>query len=149
MTGPIWLFLTALAATIFCTAVNCYTYRLAYPLWRWVVAKNFGALHKEYLRRLAPVITAPHVVMFFASGLLLRWRPLFFTLHATIVLFILDAGVVLVSLLAAGPIHSRFERTGTLDDSGLNRLIAISAVRSLMMLAASAVMLYPLSRILH
>ncbi len=145
MTWTVWLFLTATFSTIFCTAVNCYTYRLAYPLWRWVGPQDFGTLHKDYLRRLGPVITAPHVVMFFASGMLLRWRPPFFTLTSAIALFTLDAGVVLISLLAAAPIHNRLERTGTLHDAGLRRLVSISAARSLMMLAASAITLYSIA----
>ena len=39
------LFILAVLSTTFCAAVNAYTYRLAYPLWRWVGAKEFGTLH--------------------------------------------------------------------------------------------------------
>ncbi len=142
------LVLTAAFATFFCTAVNCYTLRLAYPLWRWVGRAEFGALHKAYLRLLSPVITFPHIVMFFASGALLRWRPGWVSFTEAAWLFALDAGVVAVSAFWAGPIHSRFEHAGVADEPGLRRLIQISALRSVMMLAASGLVCWWLYRAL-
>ncbi len=134
------LFSLATFSTFFCTAINAYTLRLAYPLWRVVPPEAFTALHREYLRRLTPVITLPHIVMFFSSALLLRWRPISFGLRDAVLLFVLDAGVVVVSAFAAGPIHSRFGRTGHLDSPGLVLLIRISALRTAMMLAASCLL---------
>ena len=134
------LFALATFSTVFCTAVNAYTLRLAYPLWCVVPREAFAAYHREYLRRLTPVITFPHVVMFFSSALLLRWRPASFSLQEAILLFGLDAGVVVISALAAGPIHSRFERTGRLDEPGLTWLLRISVLRTGMMLAASGLL---------
>lgn len=131
------LFLLAAFATIFCTAVNCYTLRVAYPLWRWVGPAEFGALHKAYLRLLGPVITFPHIVMFLASGALLRWRSGFFPLRSAICLFVLASLVIAVSAFWAGPIHSRFERAGAWDERGLRTLIRISVLRSVLLLAAS------------
>jgi hypothetical protein len=133
------LFVAAALSTIFCTAVNCYTYRLAYPLWSFVGKAEFRTLHREYLRLLSPVITFPHIVMFFASAGLLWQRPASLSLAAAAALFVLDAGVVVVSAFWAGPIHSRFERTGTADENGLRTLIQISLLRSGMMLAASSI----------
>jgi hypothetical protein len=130
-------FVIAAFATIFCTAVNCYTARIAYPLWRQVDPASFGAFHREYLRLLAPVITLPHIVMFFASAALLRWRPACVSLPQAAALFALDAAVVALSAFWAGPIHSRFERTGLLDQTGISTLIRISVLRSVLMLAAS------------
>ncbi len=112
MNWPVLLLLAAAGATVFCTAVNCYTFCLAYPLWRWVGPAEFGALHRAYLRLLGPVITFPHIVMFFASGALLRWRPGWLPFAQAVWLFALDASVVAVSAFWAGPIHSRFERIG-------------------------------------
>ncbi len=132
------LFALATFSTFFCAAVNAYTLRLAYPLWRAVPPQAFAALHREYLRRLTPVITLPHVVMFWASGLLLRWHPAAFSLRDAIFLFTFDAAVIVLSAFAAGPIHSCFERTGFLDAPGLLRLLQISALRTGLMLAASA-----------
>ena len=134
------LFALATFSTFFCTAVNAYTLRLAYPLWRSVPPAAFAALHREYLRRLTPVITLPHVTMFFSSALLLRWRPACFDLRDATLLFALDAGVVAVSAFAAGPIHSRFERTGQLDDAGMTGLLRISTLRTVLMLAASGLL---------
>jgi hypothetical protein len=141
------LFVAAAFSTVFCTAVNCYTWRLAYPLWRAVPSAGFAAVHREYLRLLAPVITLPHIVMFLSSGLLLWRRPLLLSFRAAALLFVLDAGVVAISAFGAGPIHTRMERSGRLDPEGLRTLIQISALRSLMMLAASALVaaiLWPL-----
>ena len=139
------LFAFATFSTFFCAAVNAYTLRLAYPLWRVVPPTAFAALHREYLRRLTPVITLPHIAMFFSSGLLLRWRPFSFRLRDAVVLFALDAGVVAVSAFAAGPIHSRFERTGCLEDAGLARLLQISVVRTALMLTASLLLCMPIA----
>jgi hypothetical protein len=131
------IFVLAAFATIFCAAVNCYTARIAYPLWRQVDPPGFGAFHREYLRLLAPVITVPHIVMFFASAALLRWRPACVTLPEAVALFALDAAVVALSAFWAGPIHSRFERAGVIDQPGIATLIRISVLRSILMLAAS------------
>lgn len=144
MIWPAVLLLVAAFATIFCTAVNCYTLRLAYPLWRWVGKAEFGALHQAYLRLLGPVITFPHIVMFFASGALFCWRPRWFSLADASWLFLLDAGVVAVSAFSAGPIHSRFEKAGLADEAGLRRLIQISALRSVLMLLASGLVCWRL-----
>ncbi len=140
------LFALAIFSTFFCTAVNAYTLRIAYPLWRAVPPEAFAAHHREYLRRLTPVITLPHIVMFFSSASLLRWRPSSFRLRDAVVLFVLDAGVVAVSAFAAGPIHSRFERTGHLDPAGLTLLLRISALRTVSMLAASGLLCLRIAR---
>ncbi len=134
-------FLTALFSTVFCTAVNCYTYRLAYPLWRKVHEDDFAALHREYLRQLNPIITAPHIILFFSSGALLLWRPPMLSLSAALVGFSLNTAVILVSAFVAGPVHDRFTRRQRLEPAGLRRLIQISALRSILMLTASAVYL--------
>lgn len=134
-------FLAALFSTIFCTAVNCYTYRLAYPLWRKVSAEGFPALHREYLRQLNPVITLPHVVMFFSSGALLFRRPALLSLPVAVATFGLNTVVIVVSAFAAGPVHTRFTRRQSCDEGGLRRLIGISALRSVLMLTASALYL--------
>lgn len=137
MNWPNALLLLAAFSNVFCTAINCYTLRLAYPLWRWVGPPEFGALHKAYLRLLGPVITFPHIVMFLASGALLRWRPGWLSGGQAGLLLVLDALVIAVSAFWAGPIHSRFERNGALDEAGLARLIHISALRSVLMLTTS------------
>ncbi len=139
MNYRVLLFVIAAFATVFCTAVNAYTLRIAYPLWQWVAPADFSAVHQNYLRLLGPVITFPHIVMFFASAGLLRWRPEWFSLQEAIWLFALDAAVVAVSAFWAGPIHSGFERTGVLDAAGLHGLLVISALRTVMMLGACAV----------
>ena len=142
MTLPGCLFALATFSTFFCAAINAYTLRRAYPLWRAVPPEAFAALHREYLRRLTPVITLPHVVMFFSSALLLRWHPSSFPLGDAILLFTLDAAVVAVSAFAAGPIHSRFERSGRLDAPGLARLLQLSALRTARTLAVSALLCF-------
>jgi hypothetical protein len=136
---PAVLFAIAAFSTIFCTAVNAYTYRLAYPLWRHVGQRDFATLHREYLRLLTPVITLPHIVMFFASAALIWRRPVCLSQPSAIVLFALNATVVAVSAFWAGPIHTRFTRTASLDERGLKSLVRISALRTVLMLAASAI----------
>ena len=130
------IFMVAVFATLFCAAVNAYTYQVAYPLWRSVGAAELPALHSEYLRRLWPVITVPHVVMFFASGALILRRPIFLPLWWAVVLFGLEAGVVIVSAFAAGPIHGRITKLGVLEDAGYRRLMGISLMRVVMMALA-------------
>ena len=130
------IFVVAVFATLFCAAVNAYTYQVAYPLWRSVGAAELPALHSEYLRRLWPVITVPHVVMFFASGALILRRPMFLPLWCAVVLFGLEAGVVVISAFAAGPIHGRITKLGVLDDTGYRRLMGISLMRVAMMALA-------------
>ena len=53
-----------------------------------------------------------------------------------------------VSAFWAGPIHSRFTRAGATDRPGLRTLLRISALRSLLMLAASALVCWSMARAL-
>lgn len=134
------IFVVAMFATFFCATVNFYTYQVGYPLWRSVGAAELPALHREYLRRLWPVITLPHVVMFFASAAFVWRRPAFVPLWAAMLVFGLDAGVVLVSAFAAGPMHARISKLGVLDDRGYRGLMSVSAMRVVMMALASGLM---------
>jgi hypothetical protein len=134
------VFVVAMFATVFCAAVNGYTYQVAYPLWRSVGEKELAGMHREYLRRLWPVITVPHVVMFFASGALIWLRPAFMPLWTAVLVFALDAGVVVVSAFAAGPIHDRITKLGAMDETGYRGLMSISAMRVVMMALASGMM---------
>jgi hypothetical protein len=134
------IFVVAMFATLFCAAVNAYTYQVAYPLWRSVGAAELPALHRDYLRRLWPVITLPHIVMFFAGAALVWRRPAFMPLWTAVLIFALEAGVVLVSAFAAGPMHARITKLGVLDDRGYRGLMSISAMRVVMMALASGLM---------
>jgi hypothetical protein len=129
-------------STFFCTAVNCYTFRIAYPLWGFVGQDAFAEVHREYMRRLDWIITVPHVAMFFSTALLIAVRPAFVGRMGAMVLFALCAAVVGVSAFAAGPVHDRFTRTGIADAAGLRRLVRISALRVGLMLAASGLLSY-------
>ena len=129
-------FLTTLVSTFFCTAVNCYTVQIAYPLWRSVAGDHFPALHQEYLKRLWPVITLPQIVMFFASAGLLWRRATYVDAWHAATIFGLNSAVIIISAFVAGPIHSRFTRERALDEPGLRRLIAISAIRVGLMLCS-------------
>ena len=134
-----WIFGLTVFATVFCAAVNAYTYQVAYPLWRHV-GGALPEVHREYLRRLWPVITVPHVVMFFASGALVFLHPAWVPGWCAVVVFGLDAGVVFVSAFAAGPIHDRITKAGVMDDGDYRGLMRISAARVVMMAVASMVM---------
>jgi hypothetical protein len=134
------IFVLTLFATVFCAAVNGYTYQVAYPLWRSVSDAELAGMHREYLKRLWPVITVPHVVMFFASGALIWRRPEFVPLWVAVVVFALDAAVVAVSAVAAGPIHDRITKLGKMDEMGYRGLMSISAMRVVMMALACGLM---------
>jgi hypothetical protein len=139
MAGRI-VYVVAMMAMVFCAAVNAYTLQVAYPLWRVVGAGEFGAVHREYLRRLWPVITVPHGLMFLATAGLIWVRPGFVPRGEAVGLFLLAAGVVGISAFVAGPIHGRFERTGVLDAAGYRVLMAVSVARVVMMVAACGVL---------
>lgn len=136
-----WLWIASLAATMICFAMNVYTWRVAYPLWRFVGDKNFAAVHREYMQRLDLVITGPHVFMFFASAVLLRVRPEWYSLTEAEIVFALETMVILVSAFVAGPIHSRFTKNGVVDEPGMIKLVRISVFRSVLMMIASGLML--------
>ncbi len=137
MTGRLIL-AAVVFSTFFCTAVNCYTWRLAYPLWHSVDDVAFARLHAAYLRLLGPAITLPHVVAFFSSAALLWHRPWWVSLRGAAAVFIVVTLVILLSAFVAGPVHSRFTRQGRTDAAGMRLLWRVSAVRSLLLLAASA-----------
>ncbi len=137
---PQLVFIAALFSSLFCTAVNCYTYRIAYPLWAAVGPAEFPVVHREYMRRLDWIVTIPHIVMFFSAAALVRWHPRFVPIVAASWLFGLVASVIAVSAFAAGPIHSRFTRTGLADSAGLTQLIRISLLRVILMTAACGIL---------
>ena len=131
------LMIVATVSTVFCLAVNAYTLRIAYPLWRTIPEVAFATVHREYLRLLGPVITFPHIVMFFSTAAVVARRmPVLSPASAW-----LGCGcawiVVGVSAFAAGPIHTRFTRNGRIDAQGLSLLLGISAMRTLLLLAAT------------
>jgi hypothetical protein len=133
------VFLVTMVTTVFCAAVNAYTLQVGYPLWR-VAGPEFAAVHREYLERLWPVITLPHVVMFFASATMMWWRPAFVGRWEAVAVFTLNATVVVVSAFGAGPIHGRFEQNGVMDAQGYSALIGISALRVVLMVTACGVL---------
>ena len=134
-----WIFVVTVFATLFCAAVNAYTYQVAYPLWK-EAGEGLAEVHRAYMRRLGPVITLPHVVMFFASGALLFWHPASMHGWAAGVVFCLDAGVVVVSAFGAGPIHGRISKLGVMADEDYRGLMRISAARVVMMAVACTVL---------
>ena len=139
-----WVFGLSFLANVFCAAVNVYTWLLGYPLWGFAGA-GFGAVHREYLRRLTPVITVPHVVMFFAGWAGVRWRLAAMPLWASFAVAGLDTAVIAFSVLVAGPVHDRFARAG-LDAGGLRTLVRVSAWRSGMLAASCGLLLSVLVR---
>ena len=138
----------ALLSTILCLAVNAYTYRIAYPLWRETTAGDFPRIHAAYLRLLTPIITLPHVAMFFANTYLALKPPSWLPRTSATAIFILTTLVILLSAFVAGPIHDRFQRTATHDAPGLETLIRLSALRTLLMALATAILLVHLSKAL-
>ena len=139
-----WVFGVSVLANVFCAAVNLYTWRLTYPLWGFAGAE-FGVVHREYLRRLTPVITVPHVAMFFASWAAVWWRIAAMPLWLSLAVAGLATAVIGVSVLMAGPVHDRFTRAG-LDDPGLRTLVRVSALRSGMMGVSCGLLLWVLVR---
>jgi hypothetical protein len=133
------VFAVTVFSTVFCAAVNAYTYQVAYPLWRHVGGALPG-VHREYLRRLWPVITVPHVVMFFASGALVFLHPASMPAWCAVVVFSLNAGVVVVSAFAAGPIHDRITKLGVMDERDYRGLMRISAARVVMFALSCAIL---------
>ena len=134
-----WVFGTSVLANGFCAAVNVYTWRLGYPLWGFA-GTGFAAVHREYMARLTPAITVPHVVMFLAALGAAMWRVPRMPAWVGWTVFALDTAVIAVSVLVAGPVHDRFNRVG-FDAAGLELLVRVSAWRSAMMLAACALLL--------
>jgi hypothetical protein len=138
------LFALAFLSTVFCLAINAYTFQIGYPLWKLVRPEEFAALHKAYLRQLTWVITAPHILMFFTCGALMFWPPRFMTRGAAALVCAATWSVVALSAFVAGPIHDRFARQGRIDDAGFARLLWVSALRQACMIAASLVLLVEL-----
>ena len=143
--APAWLFVLSVFANVFCAAVNVYTWRLGYPLWAFA-GREFGTVHREYLARLTPVITVPHVVMFFASLGAAIWPVRGMAWWKGWVVFGLDTAVIAVSVLLAGPVHDRFARRG-FDEVGLRRLVRVSAWRSAMMFMATGLLLWQVAKV--
>lgn len=137
---PQIVLIVAVFSTLFCAAVNCYTYQIAYPLWGVIGPTEFPGVHREYMRRLTWIITIPHIVMFFSAAALLLIRPACVSAAAAMWLFVLEALVIGVSAFVAGPIHTRLGQLGVADSTRLTLLIRISLARVILMAAACGVL---------
>jgi hypothetical protein len=138
----------ALLSTVFCLAVNAYTYRIAYPLWREATPADFPRIHAAHLRLLTPVVTLPHIAMFFSTAALALKPALWLARPSAIAVFTLANLVILLSAFVAGPIHDRFTRNAALDPAGIERLIRLSALRTLLMAGATGLLLVHLAKAL-
>jgi hypothetical protein len=78
--------------------------------------------------------------MFFASGALVFLHPASMPSWCAVVVFGLNAGVVVVSAFGAGPIHDRITKAGVMDDGDYRGLMRISAARVVMMALVCAVL---------
>ena len=137
------VFIATLLSVVFCWAVNCYTLRITYPLWGTLDPANFGRTHAEYMRRLTPVVTLPHIAMFFSSMALLRWRPTTVTPRDAVLIFLLGTTVILISAFIAGPVHARYTSQAAIDVDGQQILLRVSLWRVLLMTAATGLVLRP------
>ncbi len=135
------LYAIAAFSIIFCTAVNCYTWQIAYPLWRTLGREAFPTLHADYMERLTWIITVPHIVMFFSTLLLIVFPLTPRHRASAIILFALVAIVIAVSAFVAGPVHGRFLRNQARDEPGMILILRVSALRVILMLLASAIIL--------
>ncbi|MGH3147918.1 MAG: hypothetical protein ACRDTR_19175 [Rubrobacter sp.] len=140
--------LVVLAAVVFATffnnALHFYTQVETYPLFAWVGREEFVPLHKEYQRRLPVAIYAPYTLLMGSNLLLFFLRPDSVGLGWVVVLLLLNASVLVESLVLAAPIHYRMDREGQ-DERSIRRLVGLNAIRLGASTAASAVVFYLLA----
>jgi hypothetical protein len=142
MSTEIIVFVVAAFATFFNNALHWYTQVTTYPLLSWVGQAEFVSFHKEYERRLPFSIYAPYALLMFSTLLLIFFRPAEIALGWVFILFILNASIMIVSLVFAVPIHSRLDHQGYSDKAGIRKLIRYNSVRLITSSISSIIMLY-------
>ncbi|WP_323352642.1 hypothetical protein [Leptolyngbya sp. CCNP1308] len=138
----------AVFATFFNNALHWYTQVSSYPLFGWVGPGEFVPFHQEYERRLPFSIYMPYSLLMVSTLLLVFMRPAMVPLGWVLVLLGLNASIMAISLIFAVPVHSRLDRQGYSDSTGLRRLIRYNGVRLVASSLSSAIMLYLLARVL-
>ncbi len=134
-------------ATFFNNALHFYTRVQTYPLFAWVGREEFVSFHEEYERRLPVAIYAPYSLLMGANVLLLFAHPEGVGLSWVVALLVLNAFIMIESLLFAAPVHHRMDREGQ-DAEGIRRLVRLNALRLVASTASSAVVLYLLVGVL-
>lgn len=142
MSTAIIVFVVAAFATFFNNALHWYTQVTTYPLLSWVGQAEFVSFHKEYERRLPFSIYAPYTLLMFSTLLLIFFRPVEIELGWVFVLLVLNASIMIVSLVFAVPIHTRLDRQGYSDKAGIRELIRYNRVRLIISSTSSIIMLY-------
>ncbi|MBD2258356.1 hypothetical protein [Pseudanabaena sp. FACHB-2040] len=142
MSTAIIVFVVAAFATFFNNALHWYTQVTTYPLLSWVGQAEFVSFHKEYERRLPFSIYVPYTLLMFSTLLLIFLRPVEIELGWVFVLLVLNASIMIVSLVFAVPIHTRLDRQGYSDKAGIRELIRYNRVRLIISSTSSIVMLY-------
>ncbi|MDM9384557.1 hypothetical protein QUB80_28215 [Chlorogloeopsis sp. ULAP01] len=122
--------------------MHWYTQVTTYPLLSWVGQAEFVSFHKEYERRLPFSIYVPYTLLMFSTLLLIFFRPAEIELEWVFVLLILNASIMIVSLVFAVPIHTRLDRQGYPDKAGIRELIRYNRVRLIVSSTSSIIMLY-------
>jgi hypothetical protein len=142
MSTAIIVFVVAAFATFFNNALHWYTQVTTYPLLSWVGQAEFVSFHKEYERRLPFSIYVPYTLLMFSTLLLISFRPVEIELGWVFVLLVLNASIMIVSLVFAVPIHTRLDRQGYSDKVGIRELIRYNRVRLIISSTSSIIMLY-------
>ncbi len=148
MSIEIFVFVIAAFATFFNNALHWYTQVTTYPLLSWVGQTEFVSFHKEYERRLPFSIYAPYTLLMLSTLLLLFFHPAEIELGWVFMLLILNASIMVVSLVFAVPIHSRLDRQGYSDKAGIRGLMRYNSVRFIASSTSSIIMLYLTMRLM-
>lgn len=142
MSTEIIVFVIAAFATFFNNALHWYTQVTTYPLLSWVGQAEFVSFHKEYERRLPFSIYVPYTLLMLSTLLLIFFRPAGVNLGWVFMLLVLNASIMIVSLVFAVPIHSRLDRQGYSDKAGIRKLIRYNSIRLIASSVSSSIMLY-------
>lgn len=148
MSIEIFVFVIAAFATFFNNALHWYTQVTTYPLLSWVGQTEFVSFHKEYERRLPFSIYVPYTLLMFSTLLLIFFHPAEIELGWVFMLLILNASIMVVSLVFAVPIHSRLDRQGYSDKAGIRGLMRYNSVRFIASSISSVIMLYLTMRLM-
>lgn len=94
-----------------------------YPAWKVVGAGEFPAFHRDMSSRLLPSFVAPFFLSVMLNGLLLRLRPAALPLPNVLLVFVLNALILIVTIGWAIPIQMQLSQAQSVE--AIDRLIAL------------------------
>jgi hypothetical protein len=146
------LFTTTVCLTLAVTGIGLFEGNVVYPSWYDLAgAEEFADYHSAFSVRLLPWLPGPLLVATVLTGLLMRWRPAEVPLPAVALAFVLQLGVVVLTVTLVLPVQAALGSPAAPEEvlALLDRLVIVNRFREAPGVAVTLIFAWLLWRQLH